>query len=108
MNLDQAISPFIAITLIELMITTGLGTGPAAVVDAARDWRLVIRAGLANYVSVPAAAVLLVLLFQVDAAAATGFLILAACPGAPFAPPLTALAGGNTAISAGLMMILVH
>jgi len=106
MNLDQAISPFIAITLIELMIATGLGTGPAAVVGAARDWQLVIRAGLVNYVAVPSAAVLLVLLFRVEPAAATGFLILAACPGAPFAPPLTALAGGNTAISAGLMMIL--
>src|SRR5262249_36417821 len=37
---------------------------------------------------------------------AAGFLILAACPGAPFGPPLTALARGNKAVSVGLMVIL--
>jgi len=106
MNLDQAISPLVAITLIELMVATGLGIRLADVVDAARDWRLVARAGMVNYVAVPSAAVLLVLLLHVEPTAAAGFLILAVCPGAPYAPPLTALAGGNTATSAGLMMIL--
>src|SRR3954468_13712111 len=88
------------------MVATGLGIRLADVVDAARDWRLLARAGLVNYVAVPYAAVLLLLLLRIEPTAAAGFLILAVCPGAPFAPPLTALAGGNTAISAGLMMIL--
>jgi BASS family bile acid:Na+ symporter len=37
---------------------------------------------------------------------AAGFLILAVCPGAPFGPPLTSIARGNTAVSVGLMVIL--
>src|SRR3954463_1591564 len=106
MSLDQAIGPFVAIALIELMVATGLGIRLADITSAARDWRLLARAGLVNYVAVPLAAVLLLLLFRIEPTAAAGFLILAACPGAPFAPPLTALAGGNTAISAGLMIIL--
>ena len=106
MSLDQAISPLVAIALVELMVATGLGIRLAEVVDAARDWRLLARAGLVNYVAVPCAAVLLLLLIRVEPTAAAGFLILAVCPGAPYAPPLTALAGGNVAISAGLMMVL--
>ena len=106
MSLDLAISPLVAIALIELMVATGLGIRLADVVDAARDWRLLARAGLVNYVAVPCAAVLLLLLLRIEPTAAAGFLILAVCPGAPYAPPLTALAGGNVAISAGLMMVL--
>src|SRR4051794_37309339 len=113
MSLDQAIGPLVAIALIELMVATGLGIRLADVADAARDWRLLARAGLVNYVAVPFAAVLLLLLFRVEPTvfrveptAAAGFLILAVCPGAPYAPPLTALAGGNVAIAAGLMMVL--
>jgi bile acid:Na+ symporter, BASS family len=37
---------------------------------------------------------------------AAGILILAVCPGAPYGPPLTALARGTTATSVGLMVIL--
>src|SRR3954451_9580939 len=107
MSLDQAIGPFVAIALIELMVATGLGIRLADITSAARDWRLLARAGLVNYVSVPfAAGFLLLLLFRVEPTAAAGFLILAVCPGAPYAPPLTALAGGNVAVSAGLMMVL--
>src|SRR3954451_9727567 len=106
MSLDQAIGPLVAIALIELMVATGLGIRLADITSAARDWRLLARAGLVNYVAVPLAAVLLLLLFRVEPTAAAGFLILAVCPGAPYAPPLTALAGGNVAISAGLMMVL--
>jgi bile acid:Na+ symporter, BASS family len=106
MSLDQVSSPAIAIALIELMVATGLGIRLADVVDAARDWRLLARAGLVNYMAVPFAAVVLLLLLRIEPTAAAGFLILAVCPGAPYAPPLTALAGGNVAISAGLMMVL--
>jgi len=106
MSLDQAISSLVAIALMELMVATGLGTRLADVFNAARDWRLIARVGMVNYGAVPFAAVLLLLLFRVEPTAAAGFLILAVCPGAPYAPPLAALAGGNVAISAGLMMVL--
>ncbi len=106
MSLDYMIGPLVAVTLIELMVTTGLGVRFADVMDAARNWRLVARAGLANYVGVPATAVLLLLLLDPDPMVSAGVLILAVCPGAPYGPPLTAIAGGTTAISVGLMVIL--
>jgi BASS family bile acid:Na+ symporter len=106
MSLDRMISPLVAITLMELMAATGLSVRFADVMGAASDWRLVARAGLANYVAVPATAVLLLLLLDADPMVSAGFLILAVCPGAPYGPPLTAIAGGTTAISVGLMVIL--
>ncbi len=106
MTLDALISILVAITLIELMFSTGLGVKVADVASAIRDWRQIARAGLANYVAVPAAAIVLLLLVDPDTMAAAGFLILAVCPGAPYGPPLTALAGGRTATSVGLMVFL--
>jgi bile acid:Na+ symporter, BASS family len=106
MSLDQAISVLVAVTLIEMMLATGLGARLVDVIGAARDVRLVLGASLANYVAVPFAAVLLLLLADADPMAAAGILILAVCPGAPYAPPLTALARGRTATSVGLMVIL--
>ena len=48
MSLDDMISPLVAITPIEMMVATGLGVRFADVIGAASDWRLVVRAGLAN------------------------------------------------------------
>lgn len=106
MSLDQAISILVAITLFEMMLATGLSVRLVDITGVARDRRLLLRAGLANYVAVPLAAVLLVDLTDADPMAAAGILILAVCPGAPYAPPLTALARGRTATSVGLMVIL--
>lgn len=106
MTLDAIITLLVAITLIELMFATGLGVKVADVASAIRDWRLIARAGLVNYVAVPAAAIALLLLIKPDPMTAAGFLILAVCPGAPYGPPLTTLAGGQTAISVGLMVFL--
>ncbi len=106
MSMDQIINLLAAITLIEMMVTIGLCSSISQVIDVARDWRLLIRATLANYVIVPAAAVGLLLLFQSPPLVATGFLIAAVCPGAPFGPPFTAMAKGNVAVAVGLMVIL--
>ena len=89
-----------------MMFATGLGVRLADVVGAATDRRLVLRAGLANYVAIPLVTVVLLRLLDADSAVAIGFLILAVCPGAPYGPPLTALAGGTTALSIGLMVML--
>jgi len=106
MGPDQLISLLVAVTLIEMMLATGLGVRLVDVVGAARDGWLLLGAGLANYVAVPFAAVILLLLTDADPMVAAGILILAVCPGAPYAPPLTALARGGTATSVGLMVIL--
>jgi bile acid:Na+ symporter, BASS family len=106
MSLDQVISVLVSVTLIEMSFATGLGVRLADVVGAAKDGQQLLGAGLANYVAVPAAAVTLILLLDADPLLAAGILILAVCPGAPYGPPLTALARGATATSIGLMVLL--
>ena len=106
MSLDQVISLLVAVTLIEMMFATGLGVRLAEIIHAARNGWLLFRSGLANYVLVPAAAVVLLHLVDAEPMVAVGILILAVCPGAPYAPPLTALARGATATSVGLMVVL--
>jgi len=76
------------------------------VLRVGRNWGLVARAILANYILVPAAAVGLLLLFRANPLVAAGLLVAAVCPGAPYGPPLTAMAKGNVPVSVGLMVIL--
>jgi BASS family bile acid:Na+ symporter len=113
MNIDQLINALATVTLLELMVSIGLGVTFAEIAGVARNWRLVARAALANYVCVPAVAVGLLLLFQPHSAdpeqfplVAAGFLIAAVCPGAPYGPPLTKIARGNVIVSVGLMVLL--
>jgi BASS family bile acid:Na+ symporter len=106
MTIDRFINLLATITLFEMMVTIGLGVTVGEIVAVARDWRILVRAGLANYVIVPAAAVALLLAFHAAPLVAAGFLIAAVCPGAPYGPPFTGMAKGNVALAVGLMMIL--
>jgi len=105
-TVDQWINVLVTITLLEMMVAIGLGVGLADVAGVGRNWRVVTRAVLANYVCVPAAAVGLLALFRPEPLVAAGFLIAAVCPGAPYGPPFTAMAKGNVAVSVGLMVML--
>jgi BASS family bile acid:Na+ symporter len=106
MTKDQIINVLVTITLIEMMAAIGLRVAFADLSGVARNWRLVTGAALANYICVPAATIGLLLLFEPHPLVAAGFLILAVCPGAPYGPPLTAIARGNVAVAVGLMVIL--
>jgi BASS family bile acid:Na+ symporter len=106
MGIDRIVNFLATVTLFEMMVTVGLGVTIAEVARVARDWRVVARAGLANYVIVPAAAVLLLLVFHAAPLVAAGFLIAAVCPGAPYGPPFTGMAKGNVSLAVGLMMLL--
>jgi BASS family bile acid:Na+ symporter len=106
MSLDQLVNLLVTITLVEMMVALGLGVTFAELAGVVRNWRLVARAALANYICVPAVTVGLLFLFNPHPAVAAGFLILAVCPGAPFGPPFTEIAKGNVAASVGLMVIL--
>ena len=81
MTIDRLINILVTVTFIEMMVAIGLGVPFAELTGVARDWRLVARASLANYVCVPAVAVGLLLLFHAHPMVAAGFLILATCPG---------------------------
>ena len=106
MTVDRLINILAAITLIEMMVTIGLGVTLSDVFRVGRSWGLVARAVFANYILVPASAVVLLLLFRANPMVAAGFLVAAVCPGAPYGPPLTAMAKGNVPVSVGLMVIL--
>ena len=107
MTIDQCISVLVSIMLIEMMVAIGLGVRFVDLLAVARDWRLLLQAGLANYVCVPAVTVGLLILFHpADPMVSAGFLILAVCPGAPFGPPCTRIAKGNVATAVGVMVLL--
>ena len=107
MTAAEFIKILVPITLIEMMVAIGLGVSVAELAAVARNWRLVAKAAAANYLLVPVVTVGLLLLFQVaDPMVPVGFLILAVCPGAPFAPGCAKLAKGNVATAVGLMVLL--
>jgi BASS family bile acid:Na+ symporter len=106
MSFDQLINILVTITLIEMMMLIGLQATFAELAQTVRDWRLVARAAAANYLLVPAVAVALLVWFGADPMVAAGFLVLAACPGAPFGPPVAGIARANVPMAVGLMVIL--
>lgn len=106
MTIDQTINLLAAAALVALMITVGLGASLSLVGSILLDWRCMLRAGAANYLVVPAAAVGLVLLLDADPMVAAGAMIIAICPGAPFGPPFTALAKGRVDLAVALMVVL--
>ena len=106
MHVDRWISLFVQITLVEMMFAVGLKATLADVTAAMRKPRWMMRLATANYLIVPAVAVALLLAFHAQPMAAAGFLILAVCPGAPYGPPLTAIAKGNVPTSVGWMVML--
>jgi bile acid:Na+ symporter, BASS family len=105
-SLDKLANSLVLVLLIEMMVATGLGVSLSDLAGVLKNANLIARAALANYVLVPATAILLLYLFQTKPMVAAGFLLVAVCPAAPFAPPLTAMAKGNVPVSVGLMVIL--
>jgi BASS family bile acid:Na+ symporter len=107
MTLHQLIDILVMIMLVQMMLTIGMGVTVAELLAIAKNWPLVLRAGLANYVCIPAVTlVLLIVVHADDPNVPAGFLILAVCPGAPFGPPCTRIAKGDVAAAVGLMVIL--
>ncbi len=106
MSIQDVTRILVSITLIEMMVAIGLEVTLAEVRTFARDTMLTARAAIANYVLVPAITLAFLFAFRTAPDVAAGFLTLAACPGAPFAPPVTALARGDVAAAAWLMALL--
>ncbi|WP_374547898.1 bile acid:sodium symporter family protein [Rhodoblastus sp.] len=106
MPVQRIVSILVNVTLIQLMVTIGLGVTLRQVAAVAANGRLVATAAIANYLLVPACAAALLLLFKAPPLVSAGLLITAVCPGAPYGPPFTALAKGDVAVSVGLMALL--
>ncbi len=74
MTIDQFINVLVTVMLIEMMVAVGLGVGIAELTRVARNRRLLLQAGIANYVCVPAATVALLILAGSSAIAAPSLL----------------------------------
>lgn len=106
MTIDQAISLLVGVTLIVMMVALGLRITCGELLTAVRSGPVVIRTLLANYLCVPLTTVGLLMLFQTNGLVSAGFLVLAVCPGAPFAPQIAGLAKGDVPVAVGMMVIL--
>jgi bile acid:Na+ symporter, BASS family len=106
MKQGELIDLAVVVTLVEMMVAIGLRVPLTELGQVARQYGLLARAALANYVIVPLAAAALLALVAPLPAVAAGILTAAACPGAPFGPPFTGLARGHVATAVGLMVIL--
>ncbi len=72
------------VVLVSLTFAAGLQVNLADLTAVLRNYNLLGRALLANFVIVPILGVLLVRLFHLDTYVATGFLLMAIAPGVPF------------------------
>jgi bile acid:Na+ symporter, BASS family len=82
-SLGKLANLLVLILLVEMMVATGLGVSLSDIAGVVRDAPVLVRAGLANFVLVPAIAILLVYIFQAKPMVAVGFLLVAVCPALP-------------------------
>ncbi len=89
------------------MLAMGLSLTVAQIVAPLRNARLVILALLANFVLVPSVAYLIGLIIPLSDGLRVGLILVSTAAGAPFLPKLAQAARGNTALSVGLMVLLM-
>jgi len=89
------------------MLAMGLSLTVAQIVAPLRNARLVILALLANFVLVPSVAYLIGLFIPLSDGLRVGLILVSTAAGAPFLPKLAQAARGNTALSVGLMVLLM-
>jgi bile acid:Na+ symporter, BASS family len=105
--LEKAVPIATLVFVVSSMLAMGLGLTVAQVTAPLRNLRLVSLSLLANFVSMPAGAVLLARILRLDEPLGVGLLLLGAAAGAPFLPKLTQIAKGNLAFAVALMVLLM-
>ena len=97
---------FTLMFVVASMLALGFSLTVGQIVSPLRDVRLVLRALVANFVLVPAAAYGIKMIIPIGDSYGTGLLILATAAGAAVLPKLVQLAKGDVAFGAGLMVLL--
>ena len=105
--LEKAVPIATLVFVVSSMVAMGLGLKVAQITAPLRDLRLVSLSLLANFVLMPAAAVVLARVLRLDEPLGVGLLLLGAAAGAPFLPKLTQIAEGNLAFAVALMVLLM-
>lgn len=89
------------------MLSVGFSFSLREILSPLRNVGGVIRALIANFVLVPLLAYFVVKLLALEAPLAIGLILIASGAGAPFLIRLTTAAGGNVALSATLLVLLL-
>jgi BASS family bile acid:Na+ symporter len=105
--LQQAVPIATLIFVVSSMAAMGLGLKISEITAPLRNMRLVGLSLLANFVLMPAVAVLLAKVLRLDEPFGVGLLLLGAAAGAPFLPKLAQIAKGDLAFAVALMVVLM-
>jgi|KBSSwiStaDraftv2_1062776.scaffolds.fasta_scaffold149244_2 bile acid:Na+ symporter, BASS family len=105
--LEKAVPIATLVFVVSSMVAMGLGLKVAQITAPLRNLRLVSLSLLANFVLMPAAAVVLARVLRLDEPLGVGLLVLGVAAGAPFLPKLTQIAKGNLAFAVALMVLLM-
>jgi BASS family bile acid:Na+ symporter len=93
-------------SVILLMLGVGMGTSFRQVVEAVRQFGIVLRGVLANFLVTPVLIYLVLLSLPLPPDVKIGIMLMAAAPVAPMAPPFVAGARGDVAYGVGLMVVV--
>ena len=94
------------VSVMFLMLGVGMRTAFGEVIDVAKQFRLVMRGVLANFLVVPLLFYLALEFLPFRPDVVIGLLIMAAVPIAPMAPPFVGMAKGDVPYAVGLMTIV--
>jgi BASS family bile acid:Na+ symporter len=100
----QLVTPVFAITS---MAAVGMANSFGQILTPLRHWRRVAGALVASFVIVPLLAWALAQLFSLGAPFEAGLILVGCAAGAPFLIKLTQAAGGDLALAAGLLVLLL-
>src|SRR5215472_10513367 len=93
--------------VVSSMLAVGVSLTIAQILAPLRNGRLVLLALIANFVVMPACALVIARLLRLDQPLGIALLLLGAAAGAPFLPKLVGIAKGNLAFAVGLMVLLM-
>jgi BASS family bile acid:Na+ symporter len=95
------------VMLVSLMLGAGMEINRAHLMAALKDFGLIARAVLANFILVPIFGIIIVRLFHVEGYVAIGILLMAIAPGVPFLVKAAAQkSGGSLGFAAALAFIM--
>ena len=105
--LERAVSFAMLAFVLSSMLAVGLSLTVAEILAPLRNVRLVFVALLANFVLMPAGALVIARLLNLDEPLGAALLLLGTAAGAPFLPKLAAVAKGNLGLAVGLTVLLM-
>lgn len=105
--LQHAVSYSMLAFVLSSMLAVGLGLTVAEIVGPLRNGRLVSLALLANFVVMPAGALVIARLFRLDEPLGAALLLLGSAAGAPFLPKLAGIAKADLGLAVGLTVLLM-